>query len=377
MKQQEVKVGLFFPTFNGGGAERMMVNLAKGLHKQGISVVIYVVNNVGPYIEEVPVGVEIISYNAKRGVKSVIHKIRKTLKHDGLTDLISTPMHLNAAVGMASIGLKTKPNLIFREANTPSKALEGKLSQLFYSSVYTLADKYVAVSEGVKVDMVEFFKLSKEKVSVVYNPVVDDDIFVKMAEEIPENTWFQDSATAVILGIGSFTPQKGFEDLIDAFLLTRAKYNCRLVILGDKKVGSSYFEFIKDKIDKSDYREDILLPGFVNNPFKYLSNADVFVLSSKYEGLPGVLIQALACGCSVVSTDCPSGPREVLNNGEFGALVEVGNVKALSDELCKVLKSPNNNKEYLQKRALEFSVKNSVKGYIDLFVGVSQNSSSL
>lgn len=349
-----MKVGLFFGSFAGGGAERMMVNLGKGLSNKGIDVTIYVINKTGPYLKEVPDNISIKSYDAKHGVKSIVHKIRRTLKYDGLDAFISTQMHINSAVGLASIGLKNRPKLIFREANTPSQIINSPIEGQVYKWCYSFADHYVAVSKGVKKDMIDYFSLEETKVSVIYNPVIDDTIYEKMNEEV-DHPWFNDPEIPVIVGMGRFAPQKAFEDLIDAFTLVRKKRKARLVIFGKKDEGSDYFQMIREKITNSGFSEDILLPGFVDNPFKYLKNADVFVLSSKFEGLPGVLIQAMACGCPVISTDCPSGPREILEDGKYGELVDVGSVLSLCHSMLK----------QLNKREASEELKEAVKLYTD------------
>lgn len=359
-----MKIGLFFGSFEGGGAERMMVNLAKGLAEKGIDITIYVVNSTGPYLKEVPENIPIKSFDAKYGVKSIVPKIRKVLKNDGLTAFISTQMHINSAVGIAAIGLKIKPRIIFREANTPSQIINSRIEGQIYKWCYSFADHFVAVSMGVKQDMVKYFSLAESKVSVIYNPAIDESIYDKMNEEV-DHPWFIDSAIPVIIGVGRFAPQKAFEDLVDAFIFVSKQREARLVILGKKNEGSDYFKMIQKKIHDSGFKDDIALLGFVDNPFKYLKRADIFVLSSKFEGLPGVLIQAMACGCPVVSTDCPSGPREILNNGEFGKLTNIGEHVELGKAIIETLKS-DPNKGKLEQRASFFSVDNSSKSYLEL-----------
>ena len=359
-----MKVGLFFGSFEGGGAERMMVNLAKGLSKDGLEATIYVVNKTGPYLKEVPDNIRILSYDSKFGVKSVIHSLRKTLVYDGLDAIISTQMHINSALGLASIGLKKRPLLIFREANTPTKIVNSKFIGRLYKYFYSFADHYVAVSRGVKKDMMDYFKLEESTVTVIYNPVLDDTMYLKMNDEV-EHPWFNNFDIPVIVGMGRFSPQKGFEDLVDAFEIVRKHRKTRLVIFGKKDESSAYFQMIKNKVEKSVYKEDIALLGFVDNPFKYLKKANLFVLSSKFEGLPGVLIQAMACGCPVVSTDCPSGPIEILDNGRYGSLVEVGDVNNLGRAMIDTLENPKTKIE-LKERAKLFSTEKASYNYIQL-----------
>lgn len=359
-----MKIGLFFGSFEGGGAERMMVNLAKGLAEKSIDVTVYVVNSTGPYLKEVPENIPIKSFDAKYGVKSIVPKIRKVLKNDGLTAFISTQMHINSAVGIASIGLKIKPKIIFREANTPSKIINSRIEGQIYKWCYSFADHFVAVSMGVKQDMVKYFSLAEAIVSVVYNPAIDKSIYDKMNEEV-DHPWFLDSATPVIIGVGRFAPQKAFEDLVDAFIFVRKQRKARLVILGKKNEGSDYFKMIQKKINDSGFKDDIALLGFVDNPFKYLKRADIFVLSSKFEGLPGVLIQAMACGCQIVSTNCPSGPSEILANGMYGELIDVKQPNKLAKGILNKLNNPI-NVNLIQKRANHYNVESAVSNYLNV-----------
>lgn len=359
-----MKVGLFFGSFSGGGAQRMMVNLARGLSLKGVDVRIYVVNKKGPYLKEVPENIPINDYEARFGVKSIIHKIRKTLKNDGLDSLISTQMHINSAVGIASIGLNNSPVLIFREANMPSKITKYLVIYYFFKWCYSFANHFIAVSKGVAEDLVAYFKIDSSKISVIYNPVIDDSINVKM-NEVVEHSWFNNPKIPVIVGMGRFDPQKGFEDLIEAFVIVRGKIKARLVIFGETNENSAYFKKIHRRIKSSLYSDDILLPGFVDNPFKYLNKADVFVLSSKFEGLPGVLIQAMACGCPIISTDCPSGPREILCDGKYGKLVDVGDYRGMAESIIHILNKTNKRYES-KKRANCFSINNSTVNYLKL-----------
>jgi len=362
-----MKIGLFIGTFAGGGAERMMVNLAKGLVNEGIDITIYVVNKTGPFLKEVPENVLIKSYESNYGVKSILHKIRKTLKNDGLNTFISTQMHINSAVGLASIGLKNRPRIIFREANTPSKIIVSKFEGLIYKWCYSFADHFVAVSKGVADDMVEYFKLNPAKISVIYNPVIDDTIYKKM-NEVVDHPWFNDPKLKVLIGMGRILPQKRFEDLIYSFYeVNKIIPSTRLVIFGNRNIDSNYYNKLNIILNKLKIQNYVDFPGFVDNPFKYMKKASLFVLSSDYEGLPGVLIQAMACECQIISTNCPSGPNEILQYGKYGKLVEVGNISELSTEIINNLNGVNNYNN-MKKRANDFTVENSVSKYLNIII---------
>ncbi|MEX0685073.1 MAG: glycosyltransferase [Balneolales bacterium] len=359
-----MRIGLFFGTFAGGGAERMMINLAKGLSSCGNEVTIYVVNKTGVLLKEVPRSIPIHDYKAKYGARSIIHKIRDTLISHNLDALISTQEHVNASVALAKIGTKTNTIIIFREANTPNQKGYSWWRKYLYRKLYKKADHYVAVSKGVKEDLMEFYKLENESISVIYNPVVDQKMIDASKQEVTHCWLSNKDRTPVIIGMGRIHPQKGFEDLIEAFSLVQSKIKSKLIIFGSID-SEEYFKSLKRQVMDLNLDQDIEFAGFIDNPYKYLSKASVFVLSSKYEGLPGVLIQAMACGCPIVSTDCPYGPKEILNGDRYGKLVEVGNARMMADAIIETLNSPT-DKAKVRERASIYSIDNSVSEYLNL-----------
>lgn len=360
-----MKIGLFFGTFAGGGAERMMIRLAIGLDQKGAEVEIYVMNKTGPSLKEIPFYIKIHDYKARYGAKSVLYRIRKTLRKNDLDVLISTQVHVNTIVALASIGLKNRPKLIFREASTPSRKYTSYWRKFIYKRFYRFADRYVAVSEGVKDDMVNYYRLKTEIIDVIYNPLIDESLKIKMNERL-DHPWFNEKNNVpVIVGMGRIVPVKAFDDLIKAFALVRKETDARLVILGDMNENRVHYKYLLSLINELKLEPYVDFTGYVDNPFKYLNNASLFVLSSKSEGLPGGLVQAMACGCPVVSTDCPSGPKEILEYGRYGHMVGVGSTRKMADAILLTLKKPV-AKEELINRANFFSVEKSVQKYTEL-----------
>jgi glycosyltransferase involved in cell wall biosynthesis len=201
----------------------------------------------------------------------------------------------------------------------------------------------------------------------VYNPVVGPDLIAKVREPLA-HPWFAPGGPPVILGAGRLDPQKDFVTLIRAFARVRAGRPARLVILGaPSRMQPAYSAELQDLPGTLDVARDVAMPGFVDNPLAFMARSAVFVLSSLYEGLPGVLIQALACGCPVVSTDCPSGPREVLDHGRFGPLVPIGDDEALARAIEAILDDPP-PAERLRARAELFSVDRAVDKYLKLLL---------
>ena len=231
--------------------------------------------------------------------------------------------------------------------------------------LYPKADFIVGVSQGVVDDLKKVLRFDSEKFRVIYNPTVDEEL-LKKAEEPLDHPWFHDDGEPpVILAAGRLHISKDFPTLPRAFALVRKEVPSRLVILGE---GEKRKELEK-LAQELGIREDLDLPGFVENPYKYTKHAAVFVLSSQWEGLPTVLVEAMACGCPVVSTDCPSGPREILKDGEYGVLVPPKDPEKLAQGIPRVLENQDLRRELSVKgkrRALDFTVDRAVEEYVKL-----------
>lgn len=195
---------------------------------------------------------------------------------------------------------------------------------------------------------------------VIHNPVVTPKLFEQAKEPI-DREWFKDGAPPVILGVGRLSLQKDFPTLIRAFTIVRKQLPARLMILGEGEERPQIEAMIKEL----GLASEVALPGFVSNPYAFMSRAAVFVLSSVYEGLPTVLIEAMAVGTPVVSTDCPSGPREILGFGKYGMLVPVRDFEALANAIVTTL-SDQTDVEGLRQQAQKFSLENTVNGYLEL-----------
>jgi glycosyltransferase involved in cell wall biosynthesis len=235
---------------------------------------------------------------------------------------------------------------------------------------YPGADAVVSVSNQVADDLTTVVGLDKASVTTIYNPVVDN-VLRTNAQESLEHTWFSSQAVPVILGVGRLTEQKDFSTLMRAFADVRATREARLVLLGEGRLRAD----LEDLASKLDIQEDVDMPGFVENPFQYMARASVLVVSSEYEGLPGVLIQALACACPVLSTDCPGGSREILADGKYGPLVDVGDADGMAKAILAQLDSPT-DKDVLLGRAEDFSVARAVDNYLALLDSVASQATA-
>ncbi len=226
-----------------------------------------------------------------------------------------------------------------------------------YSILFPMADRLVTVSDGVADNLSTNLEFPRVKISRIYNPADTEEI-TKLARDVPEHPWMSDDGPPVILAAGRLARVKDYPTLLRAFRQVSRNRDVRLIILGE----GSWRQRLEKLIRKLGLQENVSLPGWVSNPYAFMSRATLFVLSSRNEGLGNVLIEAMACGCPCVSTDCPSGPAEILNNGRFGPLVPVGDDSALAAAMERVLDSPP-EKEALLARAQEFSFDASVDQY--------------
>jgi glycosyltransferase involved in cell wall biosynthesis len=216
--------------------------------------------------------------------------------------------------------------------HSKSKSGDEKWAPLMAKLLYPFSDGVIAVSKSVKDDLVKSLSLSPEKIKTIYNPVISDYILAKAREEII-HPWFHSKDLPIILGVGRLDKQKNFPLLINAFAKVRQECPSRLMILGEGPDRSE----LEALVQKLGLEEDVELPGFQNNPYPYLANADVFALTSNWEGLPTVLIEAMALNTPVISTDCPGGSSEILNHGQYGELVPVNDVEEMQKALQRIL----------------------------------------
>jgi glycosyltransferase involved in cell wall biosynthesis len=226
---------------------------------------------------------------------------------------------------------------------------------------YGRADAVVAVSKGVADELAALGEVPREKVHVIHNPI-DSGRIIRQAEAQPEHPWFQPGQPPVLLAAGRLHPQKDYPTLLRAFASLRKARKLRLAILGEGRERPRLEQLIGDL----GIGEDVRLLGFQQNPFAFMARAAVFVLSSAWEGLGNVLIEALACGCPVVSTDCPHGPSEILEKGRYGALVPVGDPQELAHAIVAALERPADARAGVE-RARAFDIQNIAEQYVQLF----------
>lgn len=368
MTAESTEIGIFIPSLRGGGAERAMVALANGFACRGFRVDLVLADARGVFRDEVSEAVRIVDLGSGR-MSSSVFKLAAYLRRERPKVLLSAMTHVNlTAIWARSIAF-VDTRLVISERSTFSQALKGLGTRRFSAWLmpklvrlgYPWADAVVSVSRGVQEDLLRHVALPYELTHVVYNPVVDDALSQRAAEPIA-HPWFSPGAPPVILAVGRLTEAKNFPLMIRTFARVRAERECRLMILGEGSLRLPLESLVKDL----GLEQCVALPGFVDNPLPFMRQAAVFVLSSSWEGLPAVLIQAMACGCRVVSTDCPSGPREILEDGRWGTLVPVGDEAALAEAIMRSLDDAS--PPLVSERASFFSDANSVAAYLQILL---------
>jgi glycosyltransferase involved in cell wall biosynthesis len=232
------------------------------------------------------------------------------------------------------------------------------------SLTYRLADARIAVSYGVADDLAAWGGLPRDDISVVYNPILYRP--ASPADFAAAEAIWRGWCGPRILAIGNMRPQKNHPLLIRAFKKVVTKRDARLLILGGDPGGNAEgIKTMKAYAQSLDLAEKVIIPGKVPNPTAYYLSANLFVLSSDYEGLPTVLIEALACGLSVVSTDCTYGPAEILAGGRYGSLTPVGDADALAHAILEALDSPR-DPDALKRRAADFAPESVAENYLRL-----------
>jgi glycosyltransferase involved in cell wall biosynthesis len=332
-------IALFSPSLAGGGAERVLLNLARGLRELGHEVDVVLAKATGELLTQIPADLNVIDLNASRTLTCLPALIRY-IRRERPSGIIAFQDHANVVALWASAIAGVRTPVIPTVHNTWSRVLhtgtwKTRALARFVGFAYRRTPRIVAVSEGAADDLAQQFQLSRDLVTVIYNPVTTPQLFEKASEPV-EDEWFEQYRGPWIVAVGRLSKQKDFANLIDAFSCARTEIDCKLLILGEGEDRPALEHLIR----RLGIESHCCMPGFVDNPYKYLSRAALFVLSSAWEGLPTVLIEALALGVPVVSTDCKSGPREILRDGQFGFLVPPSNPEALSAAIITALRNP-------------------------------------
>lgn len=398
-------VGFLLPDLNGGGVQRVVLRLADGLAKFGAHVDIVVCNNRGQLKELIPDGVTLVpleqghflserfqiiraelprisamwrlsleTESAARPLR-FLSSLSSYLKNRRPDTLFAATPYPNLLATLARQIAKSKTRLVLSErtyfsAGKPKKvrraARIGKLMGLAYSK----ADGIVAVSRGVADDLARAIKIPRDSITTIHNPTLTPDFKQRLQQRVAHD-WFNDPEIPLLLAIGRIGHQKDYDTLFRAFAIVRKQRRARIMIIGDvalrKKRKDRKVEL--DRLaNELGIDQDITFLGYKSNPLPYLQHASVFVLSSMFEGFPNVLLEALGAGVPIVSTRCPSGPDEILDNGRYGILVPVGDDSAMAAGIVRMLDQPT-EKKLLQERADFYGYWRSINAYARVLFG--------
>lgn len=343
MIKTQKRLTIFLPALYGGGAERTMLNLAQGIAGRGHKVDLVLAQAEGPYLAQIPESVRLVDLgegkiaNQKRTLTRLPSLIRY-LRVERPDAMLSALSRANI-VAICASRLAGKPRrVVVNQQNTVSQDAPnfpdrlGRQAPRLAKYIYRWADYVVGVSQGVVDDLVQSVGVPEHLVKVIFNPGITPELR-KKAQERLDHPWFQPGEPPVIIAVGRLSKQKDFPNLLKAFAEVHQTRKVRLLILGEGDQRKS----LQELAAQLGVEQDFALPGFVENPYPYIVNGSVFVLSSLWEGLPTVLVEALYCGPPIVATDCPSGPREILQNGKFGRLVPVADHEALAKAIGDAL----------------------------------------
>ncbi|BAS59102.1 group 1 glycosyl transferase [Leptolyngbya boryana NIES-2135] len=365
-------VAIFLRGLYGGGAEKAMLNLARGFIDRGLQVDLVLARAAGVYLEQVQPEIRVVDLKAE-WMPSSLPKLTRYLQQTHPTTMLAA-LHYPCEIALWAKRLaRVSTRIIVSEHNhlsleaqrIPQRSVQftPTAARLFYP----WADGIVAVSQGVADDLAEITRLNRDRIQVVYNPIVLPELFTQ-AQEPVTHPWFKPDQPPVVLAVGRLYPQKDFSTLIHAFAQVRRIRPARLVILGDGPER----ERLTTLVEELGLTEDVALLGFVQNPYAYMAKAAVFVLSSAWEGLGNVLVEALAVGTPVVSTNCESGPAEILAQGKYGVLTPVGDDSAIASAIIQTLSSPARqvDPQWLK----QFTLETCTQQYLDV-LGICDYSS--
>jgi len=382
--QRALHLAVFLHSLAGAGAQRRALTLVNGFADRGHRVDLILVSAQGPLLGQVSAQVRVLELDSpplrvlrrwhskrRRQMFASAWPLAKYLGADRPDVLLSAASHANLAALRARRIAGGETPVVLRASNHLSRSSWNRLrwprllKWLGARRTYRQADAIIAVSNGIADDLVSHAGVPADRITTILNPTLTADVSHKAGLPIG-HPWLAPGGPPVILAAGRFVPQKDLPTLVRAFARVRTARPARLVILGDGPRRPQIAALVR----RLHLADDVDLPGFVDNPFAWMSRAAVFVLSSAWEGLPGVLIEAMACGCPVVSTDCPSGPAEILAGGAYGGLVPVGDAAALARAILATLDRPP-DRVALVARAGEFASDRAIDRYLDVLAEVA------
>ncbi len=356
---------IFLASLEGGGIQKATIRLINELLMQGINVTLVTINGSGPIRNEIPSRCQFVDLKCKRTRSAFFATLKYLISnhpHIGIT----SQTHLNVLLIILRLLCGYPKKLFVREHNTFTKenVFSGALSERIRIPLiilfYPYCTQVIAVSESVAKSIKKFTKI-KKPIRIIRNGL---DIRTIEKRQL-DTTYLQDGRTEngskLIVGVGRLSKQKNFQDLLKAFSILLKRIDAKLFILGE---GEERI-LLENIANQLNIQDSVFLPGFIDNPYPIIANADVFVSSSQWEGFSNVIIEALACGAPIVATDCPGGPKDILEDKPFARIVNMGDPIALANGIEEILNA-DLNRNLITEYAETFDISNVAKEYVAL-----------
>ena len=362
-------ISILMPNLRGGGAERVAVNLANGLAQRGHAVEMVLMSATGEFLAELKPEVRVVDLNVKR-LRGVLFPLVRYLRQAQPGALLACMWPLTVIAVWARWLAQVNTRVVVAEHTTWSRAKIVRSavvrwqSRISMNRAFPRADGVVAVSKGAADDLAHFAKFDREAITVIYNPIVGDQDLPVSAQPLVPAGWCT-GAHRRVLAVGTLIAIKDYQTLLIAFAQLCQRVDARLLILGEGECRAA----LEAQARQLGIDARVFMPGFTQYPSPYFQHADLHVLSSTGEGFGNVIVEALKAGTPVVSTDCLSGPREILSDGQFGCLVPVGDAAALAVAMAESLEATHDTAA-LKTRAQDFSIDKAVDRYVELLFRV-------
>ncbi|MET0068374.1 MAG: glycosyltransferase [Candidatus Thiodiazotropha sp.] len=372
------RIACFLATSGHSGVDRVARNLLPGIAEAGYPVDLLKIRDHGPWLTQpLAQNLRVIEFKAHH-VYSALPELVRYLRGTRPAVLLSDKDRVNRTALLANALSGRPARVVLRSGTTVSRNLQSRgrwerfVQRTSMKYLYTHADAVLVPSVGAADDFAASIGLARERISVVPSPIITPGFQARLDEPL-DHPWFRPGEPRVILGVGELCRRKDFATLIRAFAEIAPDYDCRLLILGEGRAR----ERLEAQVQSLKLADRVSLPGFVENPYPYMKRAGLFVLSSRWEGMPVVLIEALAAGTPVAATDCPSGPRELLGELPGEPLCPVGDSAALAAAMARQLDRPLAS-DQLRAAVSGYTLSSSVNRYLAAMgVGVAAPSDLL
>ena len=343
-----IRVLLVMPTLGSGGVPHQVLYLLKSLKREKFSFKVVAFQKKSFYLNQWPAEVPLICLNKESRFDffRLVWQLRSLIREEKPDTILSFCWYANFLALLCTRAMRHRPSVIIVAPCSTSYFLRASrfaaVKSLLIRWFYPRASHIIAVSRGVKDDLVQSFSMRPSKIKVIYCGI-DTEQIRALNREWVSFPWFKERLP-IIIAVGRLAKEKNYPLLLKAFSLARRKIPSRLIVLGEGEKQ----EFLEELVKEWEIEKDVSFVGFQENPFKWMARASMLALSSNFEGFANVIIEAMACGTPVVSTRCPCGPDEVIDNGIDGLLVECGDEKALAGAMLRLLKNEDLRRELIR-----------------------------